>query len=85
MEEQRRNIRAYVSPGLPYLTIRPPIAQGETLTQGGALVLGQWQSVVGGGFMPGFDHQGILDELLIYDRALDDEDIAYLRDNLHLI
>ena len=77
--------RAYVSPGLPYLTIRPPIAQGETLTQGGALVLGQWQSVVGGGFMPGFDHQGILDELLIYDRALDDEDIAYLRDNLHLI
>ncbi len=51
------------------------IAAGTSITGGGALVLGQDQDVVGGGFDPRQACRGLLDEVRIYNRVLTQAEI----------
>jgi hypothetical protein len=47
-----------------------PVKQGATITAGGALVLGQEQDTVGGGFETSQAYLGNLDEVALYPTAL---------------
>jgi hypothetical protein len=51
------------------------VAQGQSITSGGALVLGQEQDSLGGGFQPEEAFAGTLDHVAIWDRALTGSEI----------
>jgi len=51
-------------------------AAGSSISGGGAMVLGQDQDEVGGGFSTIQSVEGRLDELIIFDRALSAEDVG---------
>jgi len=54
------------------------VAVGESLTPGGTLILGQDQDSVGGGFSPTQAYSGLLDEVIVFDRALDATEVVDL-------
>ena len=51
------------------------VAKGDRLASGGTVVFAQDQDLVGGGFQTSQAHQGLLDEVAIYKRALTAEEV----------
>ncbi|MCR9143968.1 MAG: DUF2341 domain-containing protein [bacterium] len=57
-------------------TSRDTISVGYALPAGGALVLGQEQDSVGGGFNPAQSYEGLIEGFRVYDRVLTAEEVA---------
>ena len=61
------------------------IKTGTTLTSNGALVFGQEQDSVGGGFETGQAFKGLLDEVQLYNRALTADEITALYNSYDIV